>query len=99
MASSSAATAAGACASTPSPVTRCPSELLPGHGLSPIIGLKPDLVLKLGAELIVGFKLRLLLGSVLELELQGTLPGELVQAVALDVVRVGEADGPQPLPG
>jgi hypothetical protein len=40
-------------------------------------------------------------GSVLQLEFEFAVavPGELLQAVTLDVIRVGEADRPQPLRG
>src|SRR5215470_3366428 len=34
-----------------------------------------------------------------ELELQVALPGQVLQAVPLDMLRIGEADRPQPLPG
>ncbi len=37
------------------------------------------------------------LGLVFELELAGAVPGELLQAITLDVIRVGQADRPHPL--
>src|SRR6266852_2000599 len=55
--------------------------------------------LRLNLALEAGFAVEVTLVFEVEFKLNVAIPGELLQVVTLDVIRIGEADGPEPKGG
>ena len=88
--------AAGACVGPPRALRDLSGHLVVEGELAVQVGLVPD---TLDVPSTPGVCLVLIDVAKFELEFRVTLPGQPLQAVALDVLRIGKADRPQPLGG